>query len=301
MLKIVVDYIPKNRNGLLMGVSLAIGVAGALVAGKPLSLAMDLYGWRHALLLTTIIGMSIFVMVFIVFPREENSDQNMANQSIASQTSAREIISSIREIMSTKMVVIYAFLAVGLYTPLSVMADLWGVAYIMSKFSLDRSSAAEVSMMLYVGLCVGSLTLPAIAQKYNALNKTITWCILGILTTLCLILFLPNLGKWEVSTLFLLLGLFCGAEMLCFTGVVNYAPIGKTGVTIGITNTANMLGGAIAQQIIGFLLDRFFWNGTLDANGHRWYSNGDYTMALSSLVLISLACCWVATKLPKKA
>ena len=155
-------------------------------------------------------------------------------------------------------------------------------------------------MMLYVGLCIGSLTLPAIAEKYQALNKTITWCIFGILTTMCMILFLPNVGKWEISTLFLLLGLFCGAEMLCFTGVVQYAPIGKTGVTIGITNTANMLGGAIAQQIIGFLLDRFFWDGALDSNGHRWYSNADYTWALSSLIVISLACCWVATKLPKK-
>eukprot|EP01035_Chromulina_nebulosa_P022500 gene22500-29137_t len=294
-LKIVVDYIPKNKNGLWMGITLALGVAGALVAGKPLSLAMDLYGWRHALLLTTIIGVSIFVLVFIVFPRE-----NSPVQAIGNKTSARDIFLSVREIMSTKMVLIYAFLAVGLYTPLSVMADLWGVAYIMSKFNLDRSSAAEVSMMLYVGLCIGSLTLPIIAEKYHALNKMITLCILGILVTLCTILFLPNAGKVEISTLFLLLGIFCGAETLCFTGVVQFAPIGKTGVTLGVTNTANMLGGAIAQQIIGFVLDHFLWNGALDMNGHRLYSNSDYTIALSSLIIIILLCCWALTKLPKK-
>ena len=291
-LKIVVDYLPKKGSGIWMGATLTLGVAGALIAGKPFSVIMDMYGWRHALLLTTIIGASIFVLVCIVFPRERNVAQQTTDK-----TTAKEIFAGIREIVSTRMVLIYACLAVGLYTPLSVMADLWGVAYIISKFGLDRSSAAEVSMMLYVGLFIGSLTLPYIAEKYNALNKTIRICIYGILSTLCAILFLPNLGVWEISTLFLLLGLFCGAEMLCFTGIVRYAPAGKTGVTFGITNTANMLGGAVAQQIVGFLLDRFLWNGALDANAHRLYSNSDYTLALSSLVVIIVLCCWASSKL----
>ena len=292
-LKTVVDYLPEKGKGIWMGATLTLGVAGALLAGKPLSVVMDLVGWRHALLLTTIVGASIFVLVFIVFPREKT-----VVQTASEKTTAGDILAGIRAITKTRMVLIYAFLAVGLYTPLSVMADLWGVAYIMSKFGLDRSSAAEVSMMLYIGLCIGSLALPYIAEKCNALNKTIRICIFGILSTLCAILFLPNLGAWQVSTLFLLLGLFCGAEMLCFTGIVNYAPAGKTGVTFGITNTANMLGGAIAQQIIGFMLDRFLWNGALDAHGHRLYSNSDYTLALSSLVVIIVACCWVSRKLP---
>ena len=294
-LKAVIYYLPEKGRGVWMGATLTLGVAGALTAGKPFSLAMDIFGWRHALLLTTIIGASIFILVFIVFPRKKNIAQTTGEK-----TTAKDIFAGIRAILATRMVLIYAFLAVGLYTPLSVMADLWGAAYIMSKFNIERSSAAEVSMMLSVGLCIGSLALPYIAEKYNALNKTIRICIFGIFTTLCGILFLPNLGTWEISTLFLLLGLFCGAEMLCFTGIVRYAPAGKTGVTFGITNTANMLGGAVAQQIIGFALDRFLWNGALDTHGHRLYTNNDYTLALSSLVVIIVACCWVSSKLPKK-
>ncbi|MDP3372431.1 MAG: MFS transporter [Candidatus Paracaedibacteraceae bacterium] len=291
-LKIVVDYIPKSKNGIWMGATLTLGVAGALIAGKPLSLAMDMFGWRHALLLTTIIGASIFVFSAFILPREKIA------QPVAGLNASSDILKGIREILSTRMVLIYAFLAVGLYTPLSVMADLWGVAYIMSKFGLDRSHAAEVSMMLYIGLCIGSLVLPYLAEKYDALNQTIRICIFGILSSLCAILFLPNLGAFEISILFLLLGLFCGAEMLCFTGVVRCAPAGKTGVTLGITNTANMLGGAFAQQIIGFLLDRFFWKGALDTNGHRFYEQQDYTYALASLIIILILCCWVASKLP---
>ena len=294
-LKIVVDYLPENRRGVWMGATLALGVAGALIAGKPLSVAMDSYGWRHALLLTSIIGLAILLFVLIALPKE-----NILTVKSGATSKSKEIFATMCEIMSTRMVLIYAVLAVGLYTPLSVMADLWGVAYIMSKYDLTRSSAAEVSMMMYIGLCVGSLALPYIAERFNALNQTIRISGFGILTTLVLILFTPNLGVWQISTLLFLLGLFCGAEMLCFTGVVRYSPLGKTGTTLGITNTANMLGGAVAQQIIGFLLDHFLWSGNLDDNGHRFYNNNDYTLALSSLIVIIVLCCWVSRKLPSK-
>lgn len=294
-LKIVVDYIPKNKNGVWMGATLTLGVAGALIAGKPLSFAMDMFGWRHALLLTTLIGGSIFFFAYYFFPKEK-----IIEQSVKPASATKDIISSLKEILANKMVLVYAVLAVGLYTPLSVMADLWGVAYIMSKYGLSRSDAAEVSMILYIGLCIGSLVLPYIVEKTNTLNETIRICIFGILLSLCAILFLPSLGIWQISSLFLLLGIFCGAEMLCFAGVIQYAPSGKTGVTLGLTNTANMLGGAIAQQLIGFLLDRFIWSGAVDANGHRVYSDINYTLALSSLVVILVMCCWVSRKLPKK-
>ncbi len=310
-LKIVVDYLPKNKNGLWMGITLALGVAGALVAGKPLSVAMDLYGWRHALLLTVILGMLILLSVMLIFPRSVSdarglkangdvSTDKRGDKNLNKKGSANEIFRSILEILSTRMVLIYAFLAVGLYTPLSVMADLWGVAYIMAKFGLVRSDAAQVSMMLYVGLCAGSLVLPTLAEKYNALNKTITFCVFGILLSLCTILFTPNLGWIEISILLFTLGFFCGAETLCFTGVVIYAPLNKTGVTIGITNTANMLGAAIAQQVIGIILDRVLWAGAMDVNGHRLYNVSDYTIALSSLIFIIGLCCVLAYQLPKK-
>ena len=179
------------------------------------------------------------------------------------------------------------------------MADLWGVAYIMTKYNVCRTDASEISMMMYVGLCIGSLFLPWFSEKYNILNQTLKVCSWGILITFVAILTIPSLKIWQLSSLLLSLGIFCGAEMLCFTGVIIYAPQGKVGTTLGITNTVNMLGGAIAQQAIGFIIDRLLWSGSVGINGNRLYTDSDYTLALSFLIVVIILCCYVAQYLPK--
>eukprot|EP01037_Dinobryon_pediforme_P015381 gene15381-15522_t len=171
-----------------------------------------------------------------------------------------------KEILSTPMVIVYAILAVGLYTPLSVLADLWGVAYLMAKYGFARGDAAEVSMTMYIGLCIGSLLLPWLSEKYNVLNRSIRVCTYGIFFAFACILMAPQLPVMGITVLILLLGAFGGAEMLCFTGVILYAPKGRTGITLGITNTVNMIGGALAQQSVGLILDRFLWKGDLDVH-----------------------------------
>src|SRR5690606_4804212 len=100
--------------------------------------------------------------------------------------------------------------AVGLYTPLSVLADLWGTAFLMQKFALARADAAQASTMMYLGLALGSLVLPWISERWDVLDQTIKICSFGILIMFAVVLFGPQLS-WGtlVATLFLL-GVFCG-------------------------------------------------------------------------------------------
>lgn len=288
-LKIVADFLPAGKRGFLNGATLTLGVIGALVAGKPLSIAMDIFGWRCALLLTLIVGVGVLLLaIFLLKSSFISSEVQTVHEEKAN------VIQVVREIILTPMVIVYAVLAAGLYTPLSVVADLWGVAYLMAKYGLARGDAAEVSMTMYIGLCVGSLLLPWLSEKYNVLNRTIVICSYGIFFTFLTILIAPQLPIIGITALILFLGAFGGAEMLCFTGVVLYAPKGRTGITLGITNTVNMIGGALAQQSVGLILDRFLWNGALDTHGNHFYKSEDYTLAFSFLAVIIALCCLVS-------
>ncbi|MBY0281917.1 MAG: MFS transporter [Alphaproteobacteria bacterium] len=293
-LKIVADFLPPGERGFLNGATLTLGVVGALVAGKPLSIAMDLFGWRHSLLLTLIVGVGVlFLTLFFL------KTPPVSHEPESAQEENGNIFRVIKEILSTPMVVIYAILAVGLYTPTSVLADLWGVAYLMAKYGFTRGDAAEVSMTMYVGVCVGSLLLPWLSEKYNLLNRTIIICTYGVFFTFLAILIAPQLPIMGITALILLLGTFGGAEMLCFVGVVMYAPKGRTGITLGITNTVNMIGGALAQQFVGLILDRFLWKGDLDANGNHFYKSEDYALAFLFLAVMIGLCCLVARNLKR--
>ena len=97
---------------------------------------------------------------------------------------------------------------------------------------------------------------------------------------------------------FFVIGVLCGAEMLCFTGALRYANNKNSGEIIGVVNTLNMLGSALLQQLIGYLLD-INWDGSLSKNGLRLYDEASYGIALSPLIAIVLMSCVMTYLLDK--
>ena len=292
-LKIIADGLPPGKRALLMGATLALGTVGALTAGKPLVFLLDNYGWRTSLNYTSLVGLLCFMAAFFVLPKQQQGDAHPHDDDEHESTWARLI-----EIVKNKQIVLYALLAIGVYTPLSALADLWGTAFLSEKFGLSRGDAAQTTMMLYVGLASGSLIIPWISEHAHALNRTIRYCTLGLLITSSIIIFGPAFSKGALTVIMLLVGVFCGAEMICFTGALLHTTPANSGLTIGVVNTFNMLGGAILQQLIGSLLD-MQWTGLVDEFGVRQYTPGQYIIALSSLTVIIAACFLISFKLKR--
>lgn len=292
-LKIVADRLPPGNRGFLMGLTLTLGTIGALVAGKPLVYLLDAYGWRSTMLYTTIVGFFILIFAFIFLPKRAKGRPTLEQETIKS------IGKNVLSIVKNRQVMLYAFLAIGIYTPLSALADLWGTAFLMQKFSLPRAEAAHTTMMLYIGLASGSLLMPWLCEKYNILNLTIQICGVAILGLFAFLLYGPPISGFELIFVLIALGFFCGAEMMCFTGALLFSNPNNSGITIGVVNTLNMLGGAILQQFIGYNLD-LQWNGLLDDNGIRLYTSHQFVVALSILGIVVLICCLASLKLNKR-
>jgi sugar phosphate permease len=282
-LKIVGDNLPEGKRGLLMGSTLTMGTMGALLAGKPQSYLMSMIGWQKTLVMAGLLGLTILGLILMLMPKKDTFDHKSTQDN-----SFTVIKNNIKEIIKIRSVVIYAILAVGLYTPLSALADLWGVAFLMEKFGCARHDAAGAITYVYVGLCIGSFLVPWYFEAAKKLNLGIQLCCLGITIAFGSILYLP-LGFGLIKAMLFSLGFFCGAEMMCFTGVAQDCPEGKVGTSLGFTNTMNMLGGAVLQQLIGTVID-YFWDGKLTETGLRYYSVQNYTTALSFLMGVIVFC-----------
>lgn len=293
-LKWVADHFEPGKRGFLMGATLAFGTLGALGAGHPLVYAVENIGWQSAILLTAILGGFIFVLIAFFLKDRTTHPSSTASKSPHSSSSSNyshvhNVAATLKKILSTKSILIYAFLAVGVYTPLAVLADLWGVTFLMVKFEMTRADAASTTMIMYFGLAVGSIALPPLAERYHAFTRTIQLCSFGLLCAFVILLFIPNLSMAFLKVLFLIIGLLCGAEMICFSGALVGSHATTSGLTIGVVNTMNMLGGALLQQLIGYILDSQ-WRGALDETGVRLYSDRDYTWALIILPIVLVAC-----------
>jgi MFS family permease len=285
-LKLAADYLPAGRRGLLIGTLLASGAMGAIVAGKPLVYIMNLFGWRSTQTLLAAIGALIAIYAFYAIPCTKLKDKSSYNFSV--------IKKQLLAVLKNYNILLYAILAIGLYTPLAVLADLWGTAFFMQKYSLTNADAAESTMTLYIGMAIGSILIPWYCEKRGVIDNAIKLSLLTLSTLLAIVLYRDHLDFHYLIVIMVTIGVFCGSEMLCFTAITKYTNKSNSGITIGVVNTLNMLGGAILQQLVGYRLDQE-WSGEIDNTGIRIYSTEQFTSAFTILEIVIVICFIIST------
>lgn len=274
-LKFVSDKLPAKQRGIFMGLTLSTGTLGALLAGQLIPPMLKVYEWRDVVYLMMYGGFPVLALLFVFLPKHSKHAES-------SHLSADEVFHTLIGAAKNWNIILYGILSIGVYTPLAVIADSWGTAFLSQKYSWDAHTAASTIMMMYVGLTLGSLSLPWITKLWGDFNKTIQMSLLALFVLFGSVLYLPELAPSSLTVLLVAIGVFCGAEMMCFTGASHYTTPATSGVTLGVVNTFNMLGGAMLNQVIGLALD-VSWSGEL-ANELRIYSAQDYIAAFSVLL-----------------
>jgi sugar phosphate permease len=283
-IKFVADHVPNGSRGLLMGATLTLGMAGAICFSKLLAILDNTILWQHVIMSVAIMGIVVLVLIALVLKNTPGEHINLWDGK-----GIKSHYNDLLRLASTPKIIVFSLLAIGLYTPISALADLWGPAFLKQKFGLSKSQAAELAMLLYVGLGIGSFILPWLSEKYNVLNIGIIVCIFALLGAFSILLYSENLSIFELKCVLFAIGFFCGAEMMCFTGALENSTQHDSGHIIGIVNTFNMLGGALIQQTIGFSLDNN-WNGMTNAYGIRQYSPCEFRDALGILAVVIAFC-----------
>lgn len=282
-LKVIADHFPPGKRGFLMGLTLTFGTMSPLLTGAFISYTAIHSDWRHILDAMMLFGCALFTLIFFLMRSEEKSEYEKQNIPHIS-----EVLANVVKLIMDRNIVVYSMLAVGLYTPLSALADVWGVSFLKQKYQLTPFIAGQISDMLFLGLSAGSLILPWYCEKKNIINKALFVC-LGFLLILFSILIYGTISVKTVVVCILLIGFFSGAEMMCFTEALNVSDHKNSGEIIGVVNTLNMIGGAFIQWLIGMLLD-YKWDGTFQENGLRYYSSESYAYALTSVVVMIAIC-----------
>lgn len=286
-LKLASDYLPPSSQGFVIGATLTFGAIGALITGAPLNYLLNQFDtWQVSFVIFVIVGLVIFLFAYIYLPKIKKEPK-------IEEFEGNNIGHDLLKILRNKYILIYAVIAIGLYAPLSVMADLWGTAFLVLKFNLNRETASPILMNIYIGMAIGSIALPYIAEKYKIMDKIIQFSTVTLLLLFSILIYSTSLSNMSLVVLLILIGFFCGAEMLCFTAALRYTSSHTSGLTIGVVNTFNMLSGAIMQQTIGNYLD-YSWQGELNNQGLRVYFVKEFVEAFSILVIIIAICAIIA-------
>ncbi len=289
ILKLSTRWFKPNQFAVVTGLALCLGILGALSAGVPLKLLMNLLGWRSVIFgagtITLLISLAIWT--FVRDDPVQKGYISYAPDTIASiHGSNASILSDLSNIFRYKNTWILTIVPASLMGPVLTFAGLWGIPYLTAHYHLTPVKSATLISALLIACALGAPVLGALSER-TGLRKPIYFYALCIsLIGWIPILFLQDIPLWLLVILFGLVGFASGAIVIGMAFVKESVPLALAGTVSGISNMGMEMGPLILQPAIGLVLD-FRWDG-LSENGIRIYDLNAYHMAFGVIIGLSI-------------
>lgn len=279
-LKLTTLWFPPRKFALMAGLMMCMGMLGAISAEAPLSLAIDLYGWRDAMLYGAGIGL-VFVVIYWLSVRDEGP-----HAPVEELNSRPKLLAGLKRVLTNRQTWFLSIYSGVAFAPVSVFGGLWGVPFLQESYGFSRTTAAGLVSWIFLGFAIGAPLWGWLSDKIGK-RKPLMWSgtVLALLIV-SFIIYLPSLSKIACAILMFSFGLTISTFLLCFTMVRQVNSLILAATAIGFMNSFDALLGAVTDPFIGWLLDTG-WHGKV-AHGVRIFSLGDYYIGLSTIVIYLL-------------
>jgi MFS family permease len=274
-------WFPSHYFAILAGILQLLSSVGALIGSEPLARAVDSFGWRHSILFMAFFGFGIMLLIAWLV-KDSPEKETVTAGSIDTKNEWKQL----KAVFYKPQAWIIAVFAFTSWAPILVIAGLWGVPFLMTKYHISNAQAAAATAMIWWGVALGSPLVGWFSEKIQRRKLPLVLCAaIGIVTAM-IILYSQNLPVWMLYTLLVGFGFASGSQTLTFAIVKDNNPASVVGTAMGFNNMMVVAGGAILQPLVGYLLHEF-WHGEM-LNGIPVYTILDYQWSLCIVPLCSL-------------
>ena len=264
------------RFALLSGLAMAMGMAGGVFGQAPLRLAVEASSWRQANLTLAVGGLAIALSAWLTVRDRWRGTGGLGG-----------VLSNFGVVLKNRQTWLIACAGLGTSGPLLGFAGLWGVPFLQVASGLQRTEAAALTSLLFVGWGVGA---PLFGWLSDHIGRRRPVMMVGLLLetiSLAILVYVADLPTTALVLLCFATGFFGSAQIVCFAIAKENHPAHLSATGIGFVNGMVTGAGALFQPLMGLLLD-LAWNGETVA-GARIYDLAAYHFAFSSLLVSGLA------------
>lgn len=279
-------WFPACYFAILAGIAQSMSSVGAMFGEVPLATLIEAVGWRNASFILAGIGFALAAL-FWFFIRDYPHQQSQAVPEHYLREEWKRLM-AVCQRGYTWSVGGYAF---AIWTPIAVFAALWGIPYLQEKFQVSVVVASGLCSMIWIGIGIGSPLLGWFSDRVENRRMALGLSsLLGLIATLIL-LYLPGLScSWAYFILFVL-GLGAGGQTVSFAVVKENNSPELVGTASGFNNLSVLIGGAIFQPLVGYLLHHS--HAAKVVNGIATYSVDSYQSAFLVMPVCFLASLFV--------
>lgn len=274
ILKLAANWFPAQRFALLTGLMVTIGMLGAIFGEAPLALLIARFGWRDSMIIMGVIGLVLTLLILLIIrdaPKNAVVHHHPENEESG-------IITSLVALIKNKQLWLVASYGGLMYMSTPVFCGLWGVPFLMVKMDIAKETAANYISLVFVGWAIASPLWGIYSNRIGLRKPPLYIGSVGALITSLLFIYMPGLSGWMMAVLLLAFGIFSAGFLPAFAVAKEICNKRYVATGLSFMNMMNMIGIALAQPLIGYILDKS-WTGTI-VDGVRYYPVSAYQTAL---------------------
>jgi len=276
MLKLASHWLPDRHFSLASGMALFAGIIGAVVAGVPLRLLVDAFGWRPVMVVSGLVTAVLAVAIWWVV-RDDPVDRGYASHAAEhpDDTQAPDgIWAGLKRVVGYRNIRLLFFVPGGLVGSILTFAGLWGVPYLTTHYGLPTTRAAALTSLMLVAWAVGGPVFGALSDRIGLRKPLYLGGMVVAAIGWAVLIFVPSLPMPALIALLAGIGFASGCMIIGFAFAKESVPGRLGGTASGIANMGVMIGPMLLQPAVGLILD-WRWDGAI-VDGVRVYGAEAY-------------------------
>lgn len=289
-LKLASHWFPPQKYALVSGMALFFGVSGGIMAGVPLRLLVENFGWRMVMGSAGLFALLLCIAIWLIV-RDDPSERGHAShhQDGGQHGDRTPILTGLVDTLRYRNTWLLMLAPIGFSGAVLTFGGLWGVPWLRQVHGLDPKSAAAVTSTLLAAWALGGPLLGSWSQRQG--RRKPLYLISGAIACIgwALVIFLP-LPLWLMIPLLVVIGFTSGNIIIGFAWAKESVPLRLMGTTSGVVNMGPLLGGVLLQPGVGWMLDRG-WAGAMDG-GVRLYDPAAWQQGFV-LIFVTVLMAWL--------
>ncbi len=267
------------QYAMLAGLLQTVGMSGAIFGQAPLRQVVDSIGWRGTMGTLGVIAILLSILLFLLVPHRTHEQRN--------EGPSVGIIVGLKSVASNSQTWLCALIGFGMAAIMLGFGGLWGVPWLSNVYGYSTVEAAGIVSMLFVGWAIFSPLAGWASDRMGRRNPILTLGSIVALGAFSIVIFYTPENTQLLMAMIFITGVGGCAMTASFSSVKELNSLEYSSTALGLMNMFVVGSGAVVQPLIGWLLD-MNWSGTM-IDGARVYSENAYTLAFSSLLLVTAA------------
>ena len=259
-LKVLSHWFRVREFATMTGILMAMGGLGSMISAGPLAFLSDAIGWRNSFYLvggfTLLLALLVWTMV-----RDHPADMGLPPVVDENDNNPENAIPLKTGVLSVVREKYFWYLGGWFFFTLAIFfpfGGLWGGPYLIDVYGLDKTQAGAILSMLAIGMIVGSPLLSFVSNRILKSRKKVI-LLSSICTCIITALLAFRTSGLSITALYILcffMGMFASAVVaVAFTSNKELFPLRIAGTATGLINLFPFAGGAVFQQVLGYVLE----------------------------------------------